>query len=73
MFIGTLALYTSLFYCARYVVAISLAEAETLRKIIHSNQRILSTASLALHSLDGRILDASDNYTPHVKYRFNSF
>lgn len=43
----------------RYQVAVSLAEGETLRRIIHSNQGVLRSAGIALRSVEGAVLDES--------------
>lgn len=43
----------------RFQVAVSLAEGETLRRIIHSRQGLLRSAGLALRSVEGALLDQS--------------
>lgn len=43
----------------RYQVAVSLAEGETLRRIIHSQQGVLRSAGIALRSVEGAVLDQS--------------
>eukprot|EP00043_Microstomoeca_roanoka_P005858 m.58502 g.58502 ORF g.58502 m.58502 type:complete len:4257 (-) comp13155_c0_seq1:39-12809(-) len=52
-----------------YFVALSLAEAETVRRILHSQQAILKITSLALWTLEGRNLDASHLYDMLVEAR----
>jgi hypothetical protein len=52
---------------ARYMVGISLAEGETIRRIIHSQQELLSKCALALRNMqDGSIIDASSNFYPDI-------
>jgi hypothetical protein len=48
----------------RFVVALSLAEAETLRRLVHLKHTVLGQAAVALHTVDGRLVDKSDNYWP---------
>ncbi|KAH3756032.1 nxn protein [Pelomyxa schiedti] len=50
----------------RFVVALSLAEAETIRKIIHSEQTLITKAALALHTIDGLLMDNTPNYIPEL-------
>eukprot|EP00049_Salpingoeca_infusionum_P014496 m.271712 g.271712 ORF g.271712 m.271712 type:complete len:4223 (+) comp15683_c19_seq1:207-12875(+) len=44
---------------ARYFVALSLAEGETIRRIIHSSQSILKMAAIKLHTIEGLQLDST--------------
>jgi hypothetical protein len=47
----------------RYLVALSLAEGETIRRMIHlKQQNVLKHAAIALRSADGRILDMSPTF-----------
>jgi Ca2+-binding EF-hand superfamily protein len=52
----------------RYFVCISLAEAQTLRRLIHRGNALINTAqqpaSFGLRLLNGSLLDASKHYTP---------
>jgi len=50
----------------RYLAALSLAEGETIRKLIHSRPDcdILTHAPLALRSLSGSVIDQSLNFLP---------
>jgi hypothetical protein len=50
----------------RFVVAVSLAEGETLRRIIHSKQEILQFAAIALRTVQGHLIDASPNFWPEI-------
>jgi hypothetical protein len=52
-----------------FVCALSLAEAESIRKILHSKQPILSIVGLALRTLDGDFLDKSEFYVKDEKGR----
>lgn len=45
--------------CARYVVALSLAEGETVRRVIHAGHAVLRKAAVAVRSIAGDVLDAS--------------
>eukprot|EP01106_Pelomyxa_sp_JSP_P002252 TRINITY_DN1345_c0_g1_i1.p1 TRINITY_DN1345_c0_g1~~TRINITY_DN1345_c0_g1_i1.p1 ORF type:complete len:240 (+),score=48.34 TRINITY_DN1345_c0_g1_i1:187-906(+) len=56
--------------CARYVAMVTLAEAETIRKVIHTRHPVLSHASVALHTTDGSLLDCSKNYIPEPEKKF---
>jgi hypothetical protein len=42
-----------------YHIAVSLAEGETLRRVIHSRQSVLKACSLTLYTVDGLQLDSS--------------
>lgn len=46
----------------RFLVAISLAEGETLRLILHTNQAILNWAGVALRTSDGALIEASRRF-----------
>lgn len=46
----------------RFMVALALAEAETLRLILHTNQAALSWAGLALRTADGALIEASSRF-----------
>lgn len=43
----------------RYFVAVSLAEGETIRRVIHMRHPILNQCAVALRSLEGGIIDQS--------------
>ena len=43
----------------RYFVVLSLAEGETIRRMIHMHHPALSVTGLALRTVDGRVLDSS--------------
>jgi len=43
----------------RYFVAVSLAEGETIRRIVHSQHAVLKKAGLALRDCEGNLLDRS--------------
>lgn len=47
---------------ARYVVAISLSEGETLRRMIHTKHPIFAVAGIALKTVSGSVLDASCHF-----------
>jgi len=49
----------------RYVSVVTLAEGETLRRMLHSGQRVAAFAGLALRTADGAILDSSRLFQPH--------
>jgi hypothetical protein len=51
----------------RFIVAISLAEAETLRRIIHTDPPALAGAAAAIRLADGRLVDRSRLFTPEVE------
>jgi len=51
----------------RYCVALSLAEAETLRMMLHKGHPILLTAAMSLYDINGLPLDCSSNYVPQIK------
>jgi hypothetical protein len=48
---------------ARFVVAVSLSEAETLRLILHTNQAALAWAGVALRTADGAVIEASRRFS----------
>jgi len=48
------------------LVALSLAEGETIRRIIHSKHIITTRASIALRSVDGRVIDSTSNFVESV-------
>merc|ERR1712137_916904 len=50
----------------RYLAAVSLAEGETIRRLIHSrpNGDILRSCHLALHTVSGMVVDTSLGYLP---------
>jgi len=50
----------------RFVVAISLAEGETIRRILHTQHPVLLTCNLALHTVYGRIIDKSPGYCSEI-------
>eukprot|EP01107_Rhizomastix_libera_P015447 TRINITY_DN5841_c0_g1_i1.p1 TRINITY_DN5841_c0_g1~~TRINITY_DN5841_c0_g1_i1.p1 ORF type:complete len:4156 (-),score=944.82 TRINITY_DN5841_c0_g1_i1:134-11092(-) len=47
---------------SRFIAAISLAEGETLRLMIHTNQDVLKVAAIALYSIDGKVIDSTPNF-----------
>ena len=47
---------------ARFLVAISLAEGETLSRVIHTRQAVLGKAGIALRTINGHVLDRSPLY-----------
>merc|ERR1740138_433462 len=51
-----------IFSNCRYLVAISLAEAETLRRIIHVQQESISGVGLALRALEGGVIDKTEQF-----------
>jgi hypothetical protein len=48
----------------RHVVALSLAEAETLRRLVHADGAVVRRCGIALRTIDGRVLDRSALYVP---------
>lgn len=54
----------------RYFVALSLAEGETIRRIIHMKHTGLSDCAIALRSLEGGIIDTSVHFwrEPNEQY-----
>jgi len=52
---------------SRYCVALSLAETETLRMMLHKGHPILSMAAVALYDINAMPLDSSANYLPQPK------
>jgi hypothetical protein len=46
----------------RYIVAVSLAEGETLRRLIHTRAHVLRGVGLAVRDSCGRLLDASERF-----------
>lgn len=53
----------------RYVVALSLAEGETIRRMIHTKQQVFNYAGIALRGMDGKVIDSSFNFFPEVLSR----
>eukprot|EP01029_Cantina_marsupialis_P025404 TRINITY_DN6726_c0_g3_i3.p1 TRINITY_DN6726_c0_g3~~TRINITY_DN6726_c0_g3_i3.p1 ORF type:complete len:891 (+),score=259.15 TRINITY_DN6726_c0_g3_i3:877-3549(+) len=54
-----------------YVVCLSLAEGETIRRILHSHSHdILKNTSLALYTLDGTLVDRSLRHNPSQNKSF---
>jgi len=53
----------------RYICAVSLAEGETLRRILHMRHPVLQGAGIALRSLEGGIIDVSEHYWPEIPRR----
>ena len=48
----------------RFYVAVPLAEAETLRRSIHTSQSVFSRCSIGLWTLDGQLIDFSPRFRP---------
>lgn len=46
----------------RYLVAVSLAEGETLRRVLHSRQRVSNFAGIGLRTADGALIDRSARF-----------
>jgi len=46
----------------RYVVALTLAEAETVRRMVHAYPQMLGACAIALRIIDGSIIDCSSNF-----------
>jgi len=51
----------------RFCVVLSLAEAETLRMMLHKGHPVLSNAAIAVYDVNGLPLDSSANYMPQEK------
>jgi len=47
---------------ARYVVALSLAEAETVRRMVHVCPGVLYPCAIALRTIDGKVIDRSPHF-----------
>jgi len=50
----------------RYLAALSLAEGETIRRILHSRQPVLDMCAIALRTIDGQAIDMSVHYYPEA-------
>jgi len=57
---------------SRYMIAVSLAEGETIRRILHSNQPFLyEKCSIAVHCVQSNsVMDISHNYVPYKDKNF---
>ncbi len=55
-----------------YVVALSLAEGETIRRLIHTRHPSLAMAGISLRRLDGMLLDQTEVRCSGSVFNFNS-